>query len=51
MTINNQLLRLAQQKVRDAKAQRNGAKRMEANEEMNRAAGMPWYRGRQVSTQ
>lgn len=45
MTINHHLLRMAQQKARDAKAQRNGAKWMEANEEMKRAAGMPWYRG------
>ena len=45
MTINHQLLRMAQKKARDAKAQRNGAKWMEANEEMKRAAGMPWYRG------
>lgn len=45
MKINHQLLRMAQQKARDAKAQRNGAKWMEANEEMKKAAGMPWYRG------
>ncbi|ENQ9598357.1 host cell division inhibitory peptide Kil [Enterobacter hormaechei] len=45
MTINHQLLRMAQQKARDAREQRNGAKWMEANEEMKRAAGMPWYRG------
>ena len=45
MTINHPLLRLAQQKTRDAREQRNGAKWMEANEEMKRAAGMPWYRG------
>ncbi|HCL6635824.1 TPA: host cell division inhibitory peptide Kil [Citrobacter freundii] len=45
MTINHQLLRMAQKKARDAKAQRNGAKWMEANEEMKKAAGMPWYRG------
>ncbi|EED3074859.1 host cell division inhibitory peptide Kil [Salmonella enterica subsp. enterica serovar Enteritidis] len=45
MTINHQLLRMAQKKARDAKSQRNGAKWMEANEEMKRAAGMPWYRG------
>ncbi|MEG6079930.1 host cell division inhibitory peptide Kil [Enterobacter hormaechei] len=51
MTINHQLLRLAQQKARDAKAQRNGAKWMEANEEMKKAAGMPWYQGRQISAQ
>ena len=42
MTINHQLLRMAQQKARDAIAQRNGIKWME---EMKRAAGMPWYRG------
>ena len=45
MTINHQLLRQAQQKARDAREQRNGLKWMEANEEMKRAAGMPWYRG------
>lgn len=45
MTINHQLLRMAQQKARDAREQRNGAKWMEANEEMKKAAGMPWYRG------
>ncbi len=45
MTINHQLLRMAQQKARDAIEQRNGNKWMEANEEMKRAAGMPWYRG------
>lgn len=45
MTINHQLLRIAQQKARDAIAQRNGIKWMEANEEMKKAAGMPWYRG------
>lgn len=45
MTINHQLLRMAQQKARDAREQRNGVKWMEANEEMKRAAGMPWYRG------
>ena len=44
MTINHQLLRMAQQKARDAREQRNGAKWMEANEEMKKAAGMPWYR-------
>lgn len=45
MTINHQLLRQAQQKARDAREQRNGLKWMEANEEMKRAAGMPWYHG------
>jgi len=45
MTINHQLLRQAQQKARDAREQRNGLKWMEANEEMKKAAGMPWYRG------
>lgn len=45
MTINHELLRQAQQKARDAREQRNGVKWMEANEEMKRAAGMPWYRG------
>lgn len=45
MTINHPLLRLAQQKARDARQNGDGAKWMEANEEMKRAAGMPWYRG------
>ncbi|MEB4673211.1 host cell division inhibitory peptide Kil [Enterobacteriaceae bacterium G50] len=45
MTINHHMLRAAQKKARDARAQRNGAKWMEANEEMKKAAGMPWYRG------
>lgn len=44
MTINHHMLREAQKKARDARAQRNGAKWMEANEEMKKAAGMPWYR-------
>ncbi|MFG6654973.1 host cell division inhibitory peptide Kil [Scandinavium sp. M-37] len=46
MTINHPLLRKAQEKARTARQNRDGAKWMEANEEMKKAAGMPWYRGR-----
>ncbi|EPY8428811.1 host cell division inhibitory peptide Kil [Citrobacter youngae] len=45
MTINHKLLVQAQQKARAARQNGDGAKWMEANEEMKRAAGMPWYRG------
>ena len=45
MTINHKLLIQAQQKARAARQNGDGAKWMEANEEMKRAAGMPWYRG------
>ena len=45
MTINHKLLIQAQQKARAARQNGDGAKWMEANEEMKKAAGMPWYRG------
>lgn len=44
MKINHTLLRLAQIKARIARKNGDGAKWMEANEEMKAAAGMPWYR-------
>nr|WP_232415792.1 host cell division inhibitory peptide Kil [Klebsiella oxytoca] len=44
MKINHTLLRLAQIKARIARKNGDGAKWMEANEEMKVAAGMPWYR-------
>lgn len=44
MTINHKLLVQAQQKARTARQNGDGAKWMEANEEMKKAAGMPWYR-------
>ncbi|QLS34828.1 host cell division inhibitory peptide Kil [Citrobacter sp. RHBSTW-00903] len=48
MTINHKLLIQAQQKARAARQNGDGAKWMEANEEMKRAAGMPWYRGQSI---
>ncbi|HCR1140781.1 TPA: host cell division inhibitory peptide Kil [Klebsiella aerogenes] len=45
MKINHTLLKLAQIKARIARKNGDGAKWMEANEEMKAAAGMPWYRG------
>ncbi|HCC2947457.1 TPA: host cell division inhibitory peptide Kil [Klebsiella pneumoniae] len=44
MKIDHTLLRLAQIKARIARKNGDGAKWMEANEEMKAAAGMPWYR-------
>jgi len=44
MKINHVLLRMAQHKARKARECGDGAKWMEANEEMKKAAGMPWYR-------
>lgn len=44
MKINHTLLRLAQIKARIARKNGDGAKWMEANEEMKAAAGMPWHR-------
>ncbi|MEA4701097.1 host cell division inhibitory peptide Kil [Klebsiella pneumoniae] len=44
MKIDHTLLRLAQIKARIARKNGDGAKWMEANEEMKIAAGMPWYR-------
>ena len=46
MKINHEKLKLAQRKARLARLLGDGLKWMEANEEMKRAAGMPWYRGR-----
>uniref|UniRef100_UPI0031FDBA4C host cell division inhibitory peptide Kil n=1 Tax=Citrobacter freundii TaxID=546 RepID=UPI0031FDBA4C len=48
MTINHKLLIQAQQKARAARKNGDGAKWMEANEEMKKAAGMPWYRGQSI---
>ncbi|MCK1065036.1 host cell division inhibitory peptide Kil [Pluralibacter gergoviae] len=48
MKINHEKLKLAQRKARIARLLGDGLKWMEANEEMKRAAGMPWYRGRMV---
>lgn len=44
MKINHTLLKLAQIKARIARKNGDGAKWMEANEEMKAAAGMPWHR-------
>lgn len=48
MKINHTLLRLAQIKARIARKNGDGAKWMEANEEMKAAAGMPWYRRQSI---
>lgn len=43
--INHNMLRAAQNKALIARFIGDSAMWMEANEEMKKAAGMPWYRG------
>lgn len=44
--INQNLLRAAQSKAAIARYLGDGLMWLRANEEMKRAAGMPWYRGK-----